>query len=163
MPVPDSTVDEIKRRLDVVDIISQTVQLKRSGRSFKGLCPFHGEKTPSFYVFPETGTWRCFGCNEGGDVFSFVQKRDNLDFRETLRFLGDRAGVTVEEHTRPDPGVRQERDRWFAIMDSAALYYRGALTGEGGAEARAYIDGRGVAQATVERFGMGYSDAAGRG
>lgn len=161
--MPDSTIDEIKRRLDVVDVIGQTVQLKRAGRTFRGLCPFHGEKSPSFYVWPETGTWRCFGCNEGGDVFSFVQKRDNLDFKDALRFLGERAGVVVEEHTRPDPNARQERDRLLAIMDSAALYYRGSLAGEAGAEARAYISGRGVATATVERFGLGYSDAAGRG
>jgi DNA primase len=161
--VPDSTIDEIKRRLDVVDVIGQTVQLKRAGRTFKGLCPFHNEKSGSFYVWPETGTWRCFGCNEGGDIFSFVQKRDNLDFREALRFLGERAGVVVEEQTRPDPGVRQERDRLLAILDSAALYYRGSLSGEAGAEARAYIVGRGVKQSTVERFGLGYSDAAGRG
>jgi DNA primase len=161
--VPDSTIDEIKRRLDIFDIVGQTVQLKRSGKAFRGLCPFHNEKSGSFYVWPDSGTWRCFGCNEGGDLFSFVQKRDNLSFREALQFLGDRAGVTIEEHTRPDPTVRQERDRWLAIMDSAALYYRGALAGPAGAEARAYIDGRGVEPGTVERFGLGYSDAAGRG
>src|SRR5213595_1827901 len=95
MPVPDSTVDEIKRRLDVVDVISQTVQLKRSGRSYKGLCPFHGERTPSFYVFSETGTWKCFGCGEGGDVFTFVQKRENLEFGEALRTLAAKAGVEL--------------------------------------------------------------------
>jgi DNA primase len=161
--VPDSTIDEIKRRLDILDIVGQTVQLKRSGKAFRGLCPFHNEKSGSFYVWSDTGTWRCFGCNEGGDVFSFVQKRDNLDFKEALRFLGERAGVVVEEHTRPDPGARHERDRWLAIMDSTALYYRGALASEAGAEARAYIAGRGVKPETVERFGLGYSDAAGRG
>ena len=101
--MPDSTIDEIKRRLDVVDVIGQTVQLKRSGKAFKGLCPFHNEKSGSFYVWPDTGTWRCFGCNEGGDIFSFVQKRDNLDFREALRFLGERAGVTIEERDAAGP------------------------------------------------------------
>jgi DNA primase len=161
--VPDSTIDEIKRRLDVVDVVGQTVQLKRSGKTFKGLCPFHGEKTPSFYVWPEQGTWRCFGCNEGGDIFSFVQKRDNLDFREALRFLGERAGVTVDEAARPDPAARQERDRLLAILDSAALFYRGALASEAGALARAYLVERGVEPATVDRFGLGYADAAGRG
>jgi DNA primase len=161
--MPDSTVDEIKRRLDVVDVVSQTVQLKRSGRAFKGLCPFHNEKSGSFYVWPETGTWRCFGCNEGGDVFSFVQKRDNLDFREALRVLGERAGVAVEERARPDPGARQERERLLAILESTALYYRAALLGEGGAETRAYAAHRGIEPASSERFGLGYSDAAGRG
>jgi DNA primase len=161
--VPDSTIEEIKRRLDVVDVVSQTVQLKRSGKAFKGLCPFHSEKTGSFYVWPDTGTWRCFGCNEGGDVFSFVQKRDNLDFRDALRFLGERAGVTVEEYARPDPGVRQERERLLAVLESAALYYRGALAGDAGASTRAYLIERGVEPATAERFGLGYADAPGRG
>jgi DNA primase len=161
--VPDTTIDEIKRRLDVVDVIGQTVQLKRSGKAFKGLCPFHNEKSGSFYVWPDTGTWRCFGCNEGGDLFSFVQKRDNLDFREALRFLGERAGVTIEEHVRPDPGARQERDRLLAILESTALFYRASLMGEAGARTRAYAAERGIEPAAAERFGLGYSDASGRG
>ena len=161
--MPDSTIDEIKRRLDVVDVVGQTVQLKRSGKAFKGLCPFHNEKSGSFYVWPDTGTWRCFGCNEGGDLFSFVQKRDNLDFRDALRFLGERAGVEIEEHVRPDPGARQERDRLHAILESAALYYRASLLGEAGAATRAYAEERGIEPAAAERFGLGYSDAAGRG
>ena len=161
--MPDSTIDEIKRRLDVVDIIGQTVQLKRAGKGFKGLCPFHGEKSPSFWVTPERGSWHCFGCGEGGDIFSFIQKRDNLDFREALRFLGERAGVAVEEVRRPDPSVKQERDRHHAILDSMALYYRGALAGDSGAAARAYIDSRGLNAQTIERFALGYADAPGRG
>src|SRR5881397_3257541 len=88
-------VEEIKARLDVAEVVSPYVPLKRSGRSLKGLCPFHGEKTPSFYVFPETGTWKCFGCGEGGDVFSFLQKRENLEFGEALRLLAVRAGVQL--------------------------------------------------------------------
>jgi DNA primase len=161
--VPDTTIDEIKRRLDVVDIVGQTVQLKRSGKAFKGLCPFHNEKSGSFYVWPDTGTWRCFGCNEGGDLFSFVQKRDNLDFRDALRFLGERAGVTIEEHVRPDPGARQERDRLLAILESTALFYRASLMGEVGAQTRAYAAERGIEPAAAERFGLGYSDPSGRG
>ncbi|MCC7366802.1 MAG: DNA primase [Chloroflexi bacterium] len=161
--MPDSTIDEIKRRLDVVDVIGQTVQLKRAGKGFKGLCPFHGEKTPSFWVTPERGTWHCFGCGEGGDIFSFIQKRDNLSFVEALRFLGERAGVVVEERTRPDPSEKQERERHFAILDAMALYYRGALTGEAGAAARAYIESRGLTDQTIDRFGLGYADAPGRG
>jgi DNA primase len=157
------TTDEIKQRLDIVDVIGQTVQLKRAGKGFKGLCPFHGEKTPSFWVTPERGTWHCFGCGEGGDIFSFVQKRDNLSFPEALRFLGERAGVVIEEARRPDPSVKQERERHYAILDSMALYYRGALAGEAGAQARAYIESRGLNQQTVERFALGYADAPGRG
>jgi DNA primase len=161
--VPDSTVDEIKRRLDIVDVIGQTVQLKRSGKSFMGLCPFHGEKSPSFYVSPERGSWRCFGCGEGGDIFSFVQRRDNLDFRDALRHLAERAGVPIEETHRPDPNAKQERDRLHAILESTALYYRGTLAGELGQPAREYIIGRGVTPESVDRFGLGYSDPQGRG
>src|SRR6266508_1798711 len=103
----DSPVDEIKRRLDLVDVVSQSVALKRAGRTFKGLCPFHAEKTPSFIVFPETGTWRCFGCNQGGDLFSFVMKRDGLEFREVLRLLAERANVALA--TSPTSGAERER------------------------------------------------------
>src|SRR5213595_414638 len=124
MPVPDSTVDEIKRRLDVVDVISQTVQLKRSGRSYKGLCPFHGEKTPSFYVFPETGTWKCFGCGEGGDVFTFVQKRENLEFVEALRLLAARAGVELPARESRPPEEQAVEDRLRAALASAELYFK---------------------------------------
>ncbi|MCC6177134.1 MAG: DNA primase [Chloroflexi bacterium] len=159
----DSTIDEIKRRLDVVDVIGQTVALKRSGKGFKGLCPFHGEKTPSFYVSPERGSWHCFGCGEGGDVFTFVQKRDNLGFAEALQVLADRAGVVIEPRAKPDPGAREARDRLHGILESAALYFRGVLTSETGATARAYFHDRGVTPESIERFGLGYSDPQGRG
>src|SRR5213593_4159312 len=96
-------VEEIKARLDVAEVVSPYVALKRSGRSLKGLCPFHGEKTPSFYVFPETGTWKCFGCGEGGDIFSFVQKREQLEFAEALRVLSARAGVELRFHEARSP------------------------------------------------------------
>ena len=158
----DSAIEEIKRRLDPVDVIGQTVQLKRAGRSFKGLCPFHSEKTPSFVVSPERGTWHCFGCGEGGDLFSFVQRRDNLDFPEALRLLGNRAGVEVERTARPDPVAREQRDHLHALLESTALFYRGALTAAEGARARAYLDERGLVEATTERFGLGYADSSGR-
>src|SRR3970282_950871 len=89
-------VEEVRRKLDLVEYIGRTVQLQTSGRNFRALCPFHSERTPSFYVFPDRGTWRCFGtCGEGGDIFSFVQKRDNLDFRGALRELARGAGVQL--------------------------------------------------------------------
>ncbi|MEP6871605.1 MAG: CHC2 zinc finger domain-containing protein, partial [Anaerolineaceae bacterium] len=89
-------VEEIKSKLDLVEYIGRVTTLHKSGRSFKGLCPFHTERTPSFHVFPDRSTWRCFGaCGEGGDLFSFVQKRDNLDFRDTFRVLAAEAGVQV--------------------------------------------------------------------
>ncbi len=96
-----NTIDEIKNQLDIVDIISESVKLRRSGKNYTGFCPFHANtRTPAFVVFPETGTWRCFGeCNEGGDVFRFVMKKEGVDFREALKMLANRAGIQLEPLT----------------------------------------------------------------
>src|SRR6476661_2052218 len=90
---------EVKSKLGVVDVVGETVQLKKAGSTFKGLCPFHGEKTPSFTVTPGRDSWKCFGCGEGGDVFSFVMKRDSLSFPEALKVLAAKAGVELDERT----------------------------------------------------------------
>ena len=160
--MPDSTIDEIKRRLDIVDFIGESVQLKRAGKSFKGLCPFHAEKTPSFHVSPERQSWYCFGESEGGDVFSFVQKREGVGFAEALRMLAERAGIELEERQRPDPTVRERTDRLTEILESTALFYRGLLQSEAGAHARAYLAERGVTRESIERFGLGYAEPTGR-
>ncbi|MFZ6020653.1 MAG: CHC2 zinc finger domain-containing protein, partial [Chloroflexota bacterium] len=93
-----SAIDEIKARIDIVELVSETVKLRRTGKNYIGFCPFHtNTRTPAFVVFPDSGTWRCFGqCNEGGDVFRFVMKKEGWDFSETLRYLAERAGVTLE-------------------------------------------------------------------
>src|SRR5947209_4163550 len=104
-----SIIETIKAKVDVAEEISLVVALHKSGKTLKGLCPFHNERTPSFYVFPETQTWRCFGCNEGGDVFSFVQKQQGLEFRETLEYLAEKAGVTVEDGPERNPEEERER------------------------------------------------------
>jgi DNA primase len=161
--VADSAIEEIKRRIDIVDLVSQTVQLQRAGRSFKGLCPFHSEKTPSFHVSPERGSWHCFGCGEGGDIFSFVQRRDNVEFVEALRMLAEQADVELERSSRPDPTRQQRRERLHALLESAALYYRAALTGARWPAARTYFEGRGISAETSERFGLGYAEPSGRG
>jgi len=109
-----SVIDEVKARIDIADLVSESVQLRRAGKNFTGFCPFHpNQRTPAFVVFPDTGTWRCFGqCNEGGDIFRFLMKKEGWDFSETLHYLADRAGVQLkppgeeqqaaaEEHTSP--------------------------------------------------------------
>ena len=99
-----TAVEDIKQRIDLVDTVSQTVKLKRTGKNYIGFCPFHSNtRTPSFVVFPDTQTWRCFGqCNEGGDLLSFVMKRDNLDFHEVLQRLAEKAGITLKPQTQAD-------------------------------------------------------------
>lgn len=157
----DSAVEEIKARLDLAEIIGPSVALKRSGRSFKALCPFHNEKTPSFYVFPDRGSWKCFGCGEGGDVFSFVQKRENLDFVEALRMLAARAGVELAPRGQRTPEAEVAEEQLRAALASAELYFKAALAGAAGAAARAYLAQRGVNEEGVTRFGLGYAPRRG--
>ena len=107
-----TVVDDVKARTDIVDLIQSRVPLQKAGRNFKANCPFHNEKTPSFVVYPERGTWHCFGaCGEGGDVFSFIQRADNLTFSETLSRLAERAGVTMPETRRQDETERKAERR----------------------------------------------------
>ncbi len=154
-----SSVDEIKRRIDVVDVIGESVRLQRAGRSFKGLCPFHTEKTPSFIVSPDRQTWHCFGaCGTGGDVITFVMKRDGLAFVDALETLARRAGITIE---RRRPEQTEERNRLVEANEAAALFYHHVLTeaAEAG-PARAYLRQRGLDDAILERFQIGFAPLA---
>ncbi|HZU04695.1 MAG TPA: DNA primase [Chloroflexota bacterium] len=154
-----SLVEEIKARIDLVDLVGSSVALQRAGRSFRALCPFHAEKTPSFYVFPETQTWKCFGCGAGGDAFSFVMQRDQLEFGEALRLLAARAGVPLEP---PDPARQEAHERLRRINEAAALYYHALLAQQPiGEVARRYLLGRGVQPETWERFTLGYAPDGG--
>src|SRR5690349_20559598 len=119
-----SVTDEIKSRLNIVDVIGSTVQLKKAGRNYKGLCPFHSERTPSFVVYTDSQSWRCFGaCNEGGDLFNFVMKREGWDFPEALRYLAQQAGVELEPMTAEQAGRNEARDRLRSVLTDAAHYY----------------------------------------
>ena len=153
-------VEEIKARLDIVDVVGQHVQLQRSGRSFKALCPFHSEKTASFIVSPERQSWHCFGaCGTGGDVFSFVMRREGIEFGEALRVLAARAGVTLVE--RRPPEEERRRERVFAANEAAARWYHELLVeSEGGRQAWDYVQGRGIDRPTAEAFLLGYSPAS---
>ena len=152
---PSSIVAEIKSKLPVVDIVGETVALKRAGTVHKGLCPFHAEKTPSFVVTPDRETWHCFGCGEHGDIFTFLMRRDGLDFREALTRLAEKAGVELSEHSARED---RHRRRLREALEAAIAWYREVLLQARQAEAaRAYLAERGLTDATLERFGVGYA------
>ena len=154
-----SVVEEIKDRLDIVEVIQPYVPLKKAGRTYKGLCPFHAEKTPSFVVFPETGTWHCFGaCAEGGDIFTFVMKRENLDFGEALKMLAQRAGVELEPRSPQMAEAEQQATLLRELNQAAANYFHHLLLHSDEAlPALAYLEGRGLERSTIERFQIGYA------
>jgi DNA primase len=154
-----SVVDQVKDRLDIVEIVQSYVPLKKAGRNYKGLCPFHAEKTPSFVVFPETGTWHCFGaCGTGGDLFTFVMKQENLDFGEALRVLAQRAGVELEPRSPEAAAAEKRLDLLREINQVAATYFHHLLlNSDEAARARAYLEKRGLNRNTLDRFQVGYA------
>jgi DNA primase len=156
-----SNISEVKERIDIVALISEYVQLQKAGKNYKGLCPFHSEKHGSFFVFPDRQTWHCFGaCATGGDIFSFIMKKENVDFGEALRMLADRAGVQLER-TKPFEEPRDEAtDRLLALVDLAATHYREILLrGESARHAREYLASRKIdfAGPIGEAFRLGYA------
>ncbi len=157
-----STVDEIKARIDIVDLVSEAgVKLRKAGRNQTGFCPFHDNKhTPAFVVWPETGTWRCFGqCNEGGDVFKFVMKKEGIDFKEALQRLAERAGVQLESFQRESPEQKEAYDNLRKLLEEALIFYRSQLFNN--AELLAYLhEKRGLTDASIETFGLGYAPNA---
>lgn len=152
-----SVVDEIKERLDIVDVVSEYVRLAKAGRNFKALCPFHSEKTPSFFVFPERQSWHCFGCGAGGDVFSFIKRKEGIDFGEALRILAQKAGIPLARRERKET-ESEEIERLRKINEAAAAYYHYLLLNAKPAHgARLHLEGRGIRGKTIEEFQLGYS------
>ena len=146
---------QIRDAVDIVDLIGSYVRLQRSGSAFKGLCPFHEEKTPSFHVNPGRQIFKCFGCGKGGDVFKFVQLRENVDFSESRRILAERAGVELERYTgSPGPTGPGKTDLARA-NDWARGCFRKNFEGPGGENAREYVAKRGISPQMVEAFGIG--------
>ncbi len=149
-------LDDVKSRLDIVELVGGYVQLQRAGSSFKANCPFHQERTPSFFVFPDRQSWRCFGaCAEGGDAFSFVMKADRVDFREALVRLGARVGITVTDQA--ETGGRSRV--LFEINDAARQFFQRALAEPDAAFVREYLRGRGLNERSLQTFEFGYSPA----
>ncbi len=156
-----SIADEVKARIDIVDLVAEQVALQRSGRTFKARCPFHQENTPSFIVDPDRQTWRCFGqCSEGGDAFSWVMKREAVEFREALHRLAQRAGVPL---SAPDSRQRERDDQRQQLMranEAALRFWADQLADEtAGAKAREYLTARGISQEAIQRFSLGYAGA----
>ncbi len=147
-----SPVELIKEKLDIATVVGSYVKLERAGGNFRAKCPFHNEKTPSFMVSPDRGSYHCFGCNKGGDIFSFVEEIEGTDFAGALRVLADRAGVVL---TRENPAERNERDRMFMLLADVTLFYRKELRKN--TEAIAYLRKRGLLPATIDEFQIGFA------
>ncbi len=151
-------IDEVKQRTDIVEVVSQYTALKKAGRNLTALCPFHSEKHPSFFVYPEQQSWHCFGaCNTGGDVFSFVMRKESLGFGEALRLLAQRAGISLPSRMERE-GDKEEKEVLYQINEAAALYFNNLLLNSPGAEkARGYVASRGFSPQTVADFQLGFS------
>jgi DNA primase len=153
-----SAIDEVKQRTDIVEVIGQYTSLKKAGRNLTALCPFHSEKNPSFFVYPEQQSWHCFGaCNTGGDVFSFIMKKENMDFGEALRLLAQRAGVSLPSRTEREGG-KEEKEELYQANEAAAIYFNNLLLNSPAAtKARAYAADRGFSPQTITDFQLGFS------
>ncbi len=152
--------DEIRRRIDLVDLVSQRVRLKRSGKNYTGLCPFHDDKSPSFYVNPALGRYTCFSCGEKGDVFTWTMKTQGLEFREALQLLADQAGVKLTSYSGPTQD-KSEREGWLATMQSALIFYRNELGKS--STAKTYCDNRDIPQSVIDEWELGYAPSVREG
>lgn len=152
-----SVIDEVKQKTDIVEIVGQYTALKKAGRNLTALCPFHSERNPSFFVYPEQQSWHCFGaCSTGGDVFAFLMKKEGYDFGEALRTLAQRAGVVLPSRAE-SAGKKEEKEEYYKINETAALYYHNLLMNHAAAEkAREYVAGRGFTQQTLLDFQLGF-------
>jgi len=148
----DSPIDEIKNKLDVVDVISGYIKLKKAGKDYKAVCPFHNEKTPSFFVSPSKQIWHCFGCNAGGDMFSFVMQIEGVEFAEALRTLARKAGVELKKQ---DPKLKSQRLKLYEICQEAAEFFEGNLKEEKAVQE--YLIKRGISLKSIEEFNIGYA------
>jgi DNA primase len=157
-----SVITEVKQRLDIVELVSEYVTLQKAGRNFKGLCPFHSERHPSFFVFPEQQSWHCFGaCGTGGDLFSFIMKKEGIDFGQALRLLAKRGGITLSPLEAPGKAKDEKKERLFQINEAAAEYYHYLLSStKEGEAARSYLARRKVAPEVIKEFRLGFSPDA---
>ena len=156
MPIPDEFIQDLKSRSDIADVVGSYVRLKKVGRNLVGLCPFHNEKSPSFSVSAENGFFHCFGCGVGGDVITFIKRIENLDYVDAVKFLAQRAGMTVPEDGSNE-GLSRIRSRIYEANREAARFYHRQLYSPEGKEALEYLRGRALTEKTIIHFGLGYS------
>jgi DNA primase len=155
-----SVIDDVKQRLDVVQVVSEYVKLQKAGHNYKAACPFHSEKNPSFFVFPDKQSWHCFGaCGTGGDIFSFIMKKEGVDFAQALRLLAGKAGVPLDTQVAPEKQAQnKEREKLYEINEAAAAYYHHILLNASeAAPARNYVAGRGLSLETIKNFQLGFA------
>jgi DNA primase len=155
-----SVIDDVKQRLDIVQVVSEYTKLQKSGRNYKALCPFHSEKNPSFFVFPDRQSWHCFGaCGTGGDIFSFTMKKEGVDFAQALYLLANKAGVSLVAPATPEKQTQnKEREKLFEVNEAAAEYYHHLLLNTSvGKIARNYVAKRGLSPETIKNFQLGFA------
>ncbi len=153
----EDNVSKIKDRLDVVDVLSSYMKLQKAGINYKGRCPFHNEKTPSFFVSPERQIWHCFGCAKGGDMFEFVKEIESVDFPEALKILANRAGIELEQY-KPRPGESVDtKQRLMAVVELACKFFEKQFQSTLGKEALAYLHDRGLTDETIKEFRLGFA------
>lgn len=155
--IPDDVLDQIRQATDLVDLIGRTVPLRKAGRSWAGRCPFHQEKTPSFHVWQETGTWKCFGCQKGGNCFHYVMEREGLPFPEVVRQLATAAGISIGPEDPQERGRASRTARLREVTEWACRHFEGALRSAAGERARDYFKRRGVTGETAQKFRLGYA------
>lgn len=153
--IDDQLLEEIRSRANIVDVISEYVELKHSGANYMGLCPFHNEKTPSFSVSPSKEIFKCFGCGEGGDVISFIMKRENLGFRDAVKFLAEKYQIPVREYEEENREIRDKRDRFYEMNKEAAKFYFDNLRKS--RLAMSYLQHRGIDPDTITKYALGYA------
>lgn len=153
----NSVVEDIKARIDIIDLIAEHVDIKRAGQNYKGLCPFHSEKTPSFMVSPSKQIFHCFGCNKGGDIFAFVMNYENMTFHEALSYLSQKAGVKLENRSSVEPSEARSgfKENLFAIHKESLIFFHNNL--KFSKQTISYLNERGLNNETIERFSLGYS------
>ncbi len=158
MQSSNSTIAEIKERLNIVDVLSTYITVKKAGTNYKANCPFHHENTPSLMISPSKQVWHCFGCGEGGDIFAFVMKYENLDFPETLKLLANRAGVELPKYTKENAKEEEYKDRLYKINDLTAKFYNKVLLESSVSKvAKTYLEGRGLSKETIQEWQIGFA------